>query len=197
MNPLEEIIHLLSRFPGVGKKSAARMAYYLLQADKDYTQSLGSEIATLQDRIKKCQICGHYSGDDICSICSSPLRDKSQLCVVEQSQDVMMIESVGEYKGLFHVLHGVLSPLDGIGPDELRLPELVRRIDELKVSELIIATNPTLEGDSTGLFIVRLLQERDVKITRIATGLPVGGDLEYADKLSISRALKARQRVDV
>jgi len=168
------------------------MAYSLLKGDAEYNRQLGSSISELKERIRKCSECGNFTEEDICEICTSPERDRTVLCVVEESQDVMMIESTGDFKGLFHVLHGVLSPLDGVGPTELGFDRLLRRVEELGVREIILATNPTLEGDSTALYIRHLLKDRSIRISRIATGLPVGGDMEYADKLSISRAMRGR-----
>jgi len=192
MNTLESLISLLSRLPGIGKKSAARMAYSLLKGDAEFNRLLGNSISELKDKIHKCRECGNYTEDDLCSICRAVDRDQSQLCVVEESQDIMMIESTGDFKGLYFVLHGVLSPLDGVGPRELGFDRLIKRIAETGVKELILATNPTLEGDSTALYIKHLLDGKDIRISRIASGLPVGGDMEYADKMSISRAFKGR-----
>jgi recombination protein RecR len=192
MNTLENLIVLLSRLPGIGKKSASRMAYSLLKGDESYNKVLGQSIAELKEKIHKCSQCGNYTEEELCSICSSKDRDELTLCVVEESQDIMMIESTGDYKGLYFVLHGVLSPLDGIGPTELGFDRLLDRISTLGVKELILATNPTLEGDSTALYIKHLLEGKEIEISRIASGLPVGGDMEYADKMSISRALKGR-----
>jgi len=195
MNSLELLIKNFSKLPGVGKKSASRIAYYLLNSASGFNDVLGREIIEIQSKIKKCRICGNYTEDEVCSICSSNNRERSLLCVVEQSQDVLTIESTGEYKGLFHVINGVLAPLDGIGPEELQLGKLVDRVNRENISEIIIATNPTLEGDSTALYISHLFKETDIFITRIASGLPVGGDFEYADKLSISRAFKGRREL--
>jgi recombination protein RecR len=195
MNSLELLIKNLSKLPGVGKKSASRIAYYLLNSSAGFNDTLGREISEIQSKIKKCEVCGNYTEDDICSICTSANRDRSILCVVEQPQDVQTIDSTGEFRGLFHVLNGVLAPLDGIGPEELQLGKLIERVKRESVSEIIIATNPTLEGDSTALYIAHLFSETDISITRIASGLPVGGDFEYADKLSISRALKGRREL--
>lgn len=195
MNSLDLLIKNLSKLPGVGKKSASRIAYYLLNSSSGFNETLGREIVQIQSLIKKCNICGNYTEEDLCSICSSAHRDRSLLCVVEQPQDIQTIESTGDFKGLFHVLCGVLSPLDGIGPEELQLGKLVERVKKESIGEIIIATNPTLEGDSTALYIAHLFNDRDVSITRIASGLPVGGDFEYADKLSISRAFKGRREL--
>lgn len=192
MNQLEQLIQLLSRLPGLGKKSASRMSYWLLQSDQEYNQTLADSIATIQEKIHPCPECGTYTDQDQCHICRDSSRNSSLLCVVEQPQDVMNIESTGEFRGIYHVLHGVLAPLDGIGPEELGLSNLPKRVQDRKVEEIIIATNPTLEGDSTAMFIQRMFQDQNVQISRIATGLPVGGDMEYADKLSLARSLRAR-----
>ena len=168
------------------------MAYSLLKGDEEYNRKLSQSIGELKEKIHKCRECGNFTENDLCSICTSPSRDTSSLCVVEESQDVQMIESTGDFKGYYHVLHGVLAPLDGIGPDELGFDQLLNRIDALGIKELILATNPTLEGDSTALYIRHILKDRDIVVSRIASGLPVGGDMEYADKMSISRALKGR-----
>jgi recombination protein RecR len=172
------------------------MAFHLLKADRSYLAELGRQIATLRDHIVRCSVCGNYTEADPCEICSDPSRDRSLLCVVEQVQDLMNLQATGEYRGVFHVLHGVIAPLDGIGPAELGLDRLERRLATGEVQEVILATNPTLEGDTTALYIHRMLGSREVKVTRLASGLPVGGDLEYADRLTIARALKARSGMD-
>jgi recombination protein RecR len=192
MGPLDALIANLSRLPGLGKKSAVRMAFHLLKADRNYLAELGRQIATLRDHIVRCSVCGNYTEADPCEICSDPTRDRTMLCVVEQVQDLMNLQATGEYRGLYHVLHGVIAPLDGVGPAELGLDKLERRVAGGEVREVILATNPTLEGDTTALYIHRMLASADVKLTRLASGLPVGGDLEYADRLTIARALKAR-----
>jgi recombination protein RecR len=196
VGPLDSLIANLSRLPGLGKKSAVRMAFHLLKADRAYLVELGRQIETLRDHIVRCTVCGNYTEADPCEICSDPGRDRSTLCVVEQVQDLMNLHATGEYRGLFHVLHGVIAPLDGVGPAELGLDRLDRRVANGEIKEVILATNPTLEGDTTALYIHRLLGPRGVKITRLASGLPVGGDLEYADRLTIARALKARGGMD-
>lgn len=192
MNQLETLIQLLSRMPGVGRKSAARISYWFLQTESDYNQALSDAIRTLQDQIHPCPQCGNYTDQEICHICEDPRRERRLLCVVEQPQDVLNVESTGEFQGLYHVLHGVLAPLDGVGPEELGLTNLLNRTKNLGVEEIIIATNPTLDGDSTALYIQQLYKEQNVRISRIATGLPVGGDLEYVDKLSLARSFRAR-----
>ncbi|QTQ10951.1 recombination protein RecR [Treponema parvum] len=193
MNALEELTESFSRLPGIGKKSAGRIANYLLRSDRSFNQSFSHQILTLQDRIKPCSICGAWTEGDPCPICSDILRDKSLICVVEQPQDVQTIENSREYNGLFHVLGGVIAPLEGIGPDKLSIAALISRVQEGYVKEVIIATNPTVEGDTTALYLHRLLTDRtDVKVTRLASGLPVGGDLEYADKLTLARSFRGR-----
>lgn len=196
MNQLELVVSSLSRLPGLGKKSATRMAYWLLRTDPTFNKTLAEAIGALQEKIIPCSLCGNYTEDDPCPICTAHDRDRETICVVEHPQDVSTIEATGEYRGMYHVLNGVLAPLDGIGPEELGLSRLLDRAKKEGVREVIMATNPTLEGDSTALYIVRLFQETQVKVTRIATGLPVGGDMEYADRLSIARSLKARQNLD-
>jgi len=192
MTTLDRLIKNLSRLPGVGRKSAARIAYYLLRSDRTFTADLAREIGELQDRIRECSICGNYTEVEPCDICTDPRREKAVICVVEQSQDIQTIESTREYNGLFHVLLGVISPIDGIGPDDLTIAKLMKRIKETDVREIIIATNPTVEGDATAMYLVRMLSGSGVALSRLASGLPVGGDLEYADRLTLARSIKGR-----
>lgn len=193
MERIENLITHFSRLPGIGRKSAARIAYWLLEADKEFVISLSENMLDTREHIKRCQECGNYAESLLCEICDSSMRNHDAMCVVEHPKDVATIEMTNEFHGLYHVLHGVLSPLDGMGPEELGLNRMHSRIRSQNVKEVIVATNPTLEGDSTALYVVRMLLQDDVRVTRIASGLPVGGDMEYADKLSIARALKARQ----
>jgi len=192
MNALDDVIDSLSRLPGVGKKSATRMAHFLLKSNQTACERLAHDIMVLHERIHPCRVCGAYTEDDLCPVCANPGRDRRLICVVEQPQDVQTIEAVKEYNGLFHVLGGVIAPLEGIGPDQLRLSELVSRIQEGSVQEVILATNPTIEGDTTALYIQRILKNTPVSVTRLASGLPVGGDLEYADRLTLSRSFRGR-----
>jgi len=192
---LEGLITQLSRLPGIGKKSASRIAYWLLEADKNFVDSLSERLGEIRRHIVRCEECGNYSEADLCSICDSPRRVRDLMCIVEHSNDVATIESTGEFQGIYHVLHGVLSPLDGVGPEELGLAKIYARIQKQGVREVIVATNPTLEGDSTALYIAKQLANKGIRISRIATGIPVGGDMEYADKLSVARALRARQTI--
>ena len=195
MERLDRLINSFARLPGIGRKSASRVAYWLLEADRSFVDSFAADLGEIRDHIVRCRECGNYAESELCEVCSSPVRDRSVMCVVEQSKDVATIESTGEFRGLYHVLHGVLSPLDGVGPEELGLGKMRARIVSEGVTEVIVATNPTLEGDSTALYIVRMLSEAGVSVSRIASGLPVGGDMEYADKLSVARALRARQNL--
>jgi len=192
MNALDDMIESLSRLPGVGKKSASRIAHYLLKSDRSVCERLAHDMTTMHDRIHPCRICGSYTEDELCPVCSSPGRDRTLLCIVEQPQDVQTIEAVHEFNGLFHVLGGVIAPLEGIGPDQLRLSELIARIQEGEIREVILATNPTVEGDTTALYIQRILKNLNVCVTRLASGLPVGGDLEYADRLTLARSFRGR-----
>ncbi len=192
MKALEDLVNLLSRLPGIGKKSASRMAFHLLKADDQFAALLAERIAGIKSRIKLCSKCGSYTEEDPCPVCSSPSRDRTILCVVEQAHDVMSMEASREFNGLYHVLGGLISPLDGIGPETLRLDWLVSRVRDLGVREIVIATNPTVEGDTTALYIKKLLEGSSVKISRLATGIPVGGDLEYADRLTLARSLRGR-----
>ena len=180
MNALENLIKQLSRLPGVGSKSATRMAYHLLKCDETYNVKLSEAIGTIKEKIHKCSICGAYTESD-------PL-----LCVVEQPQDVMTITNSGIYNGLFHVLGGAIDPLNGIGPDDLSFTELKKRISEGSFKEVIIATNPTEEGDTTALYIRHILSSTNIVVSRLAAGLPIGGDLEYADRLTLARSIKGR-----
>lgn len=192
MTILDDVIQQLSRLPGLGKKSARRIAYHLLSADTSLSRQLGTAIIELKERIRRCSVCGNFTETDTCTICQDLSRDRTLLCVVEQPQDIAVIEASHEFRGYYHVLHGVLSPLDGIGPDQLNMASLVYRVRQSGIQELIIATNPTLEGDTTALYLKQLFAADDARITRLALGLPVGGDLEYADRLTMARSLRAR-----
>ncbi|EEV19186.1 recombination protein RecR [Treponema vincentii] len=196
MNALEDLIDNLCRLPGIGKKSGARLAYHILKQEPLYAHRLADSLYNLHDSIKPCPICGAFTDQDVCTICSDPGRDGSCICVVEQPQDVYTLMSMGEYRGLFHVLGGVIAPLEGIGPEQLRIASLVKRIGSgTAVKEVILATNPTIEGDTTALYIQKILRDFPVEVTRLASGLPVGGDLEYTDKLTLMRSFKGRIKI--
>ncbi|WP_407427142.1 recombination mediator RecR [Treponema sp.] len=195
MTAIDELTESFSRLPGIGKKSAGRLVNYILKADTAWIQRFANQLSTLQEKIHACSICGSWTENDPCPICSNPLRDKEIICVVEQPQDVATIESSHEFSGLFHVLGGVIAPLEGIGPDQLRIAGLIERVRGGTVKEVIIATNPTVEGDTTALYIQRLLSViPDLSVTRLASGLPVGGDLEYADRLTLARSFRGRMK---
>ena len=196
MNALEDLIDNLCRLPGIGKKSAARLAYHILKQEPPYAHRLADSLYRLHESIKPCPVCGAFTDQDVCAICSDPGRDGSCICVVEQPQDVYTLMSMGEYRGLFHVLGGVIAPLEGIGPEQLRIASLVKRIGNgTAVKEVILATNPTIEGDTTALYIQKVLRDLPVEVTRLASGLPVGGDLEYTDKLTLMRSFKGRIKI--
>lgn len=190
--PLADLISGLSRLPGIGPKTAGRLAFYLLQQPQ-VSESLAEAILNAQKNIRQCSLCCNYTDQDPCPICSSEKRDRSLLCIVEQPRDVAALEKTREYKGLYHVLHGVISPLEGIGPDQLTVSQLLPRLEEVK--EVIMAVNPTVEGEATAMYLSKLLKPLGIRVTRIAHGLPVGGDLEYADEITIARALEGRRQL--
>lgn len=192
MQCVDDLVKLLSRLPGIGGKSASRIAFHLIASDPVYNQRLGEAIATLKDKVRRCPECGAYTEGDICPYCSDPSRDRSLLCVVEQPKDVFTIADSGVYPGLFHVLGGAINPMEGIGPDQLSFAELKKRIAGGSFSEVVIATNPNEEGDTTALYIRQILKDTGIKVTRLASGLPIGGDLEYADRLTLARSLRGR-----
>lgn len=188
---MEKAISEFSKLPGIGRKSAQRLVFYLLKCSKNEVQNLTDALIDIKEKVKYCSICYNITEQDPCYICNSQKRDQSLLCVIEEANDVLALERTGEYKGLYHVLGGALSPLDGIGPDDLRIRELMSRLNG-QIEEIIIATNPNTEGDATALYLEKLIKPLNYKITRIARGLPVGGDLEYADEITLTRALQGR-----
>lgn len=192
MNALERLIANLARLPGLGRKSASRIAYYLLRADDTLVRSLAEDLAGLRQTIRSCSICGTYTDIDPCSICTDPGRDRTSICVVEEPRDVLTLESIHEHRGLYHVLMGAISPIDGVGPGNLRIASLIQRVHAGGVREVILATNPTVEGETTALYLVKELKDTGVKVSRIAFGLPVGGDLEFADRQTLVRSFKGR-----
>jgi recombination protein RecR len=187
------LIQELNKLPGVGPKSAQRIAYYLLKANETENQSLAEAIIQVKQKTKLCSICLNVSETDICNICSSESRDRTKICIVEQPQDILALEHTRKYFGLYHVLHGAVSPSDGIGPDDLRIKELIERLKSGAAAEVIMATNTNLEGEQTAMYLQRLLSTSGVRITRLARGLPFGTELEYADDVTLSRALEGRQ----
>jgi recombination protein RecR len=192
---IDFVIQELSRLPGLGRKSASRITYYLLKADESRVESLVQAISHLKKDISLCSVCGNYSEGDPCPICRDSSRDQSVICVIEDAKDIPTIEATREFRGLYHVLGGVISPLHGVSPDKLRIQQLMERISRQPVSEVIIATNPTVEGDTTALYVSQCLRDKNIQVSRIALGLPVGGDLEYADKLTLSQAIRGRTKL--
>ncbi|MBQ5994888.1 MAG: recombination protein RecR [Clostridia bacterium] len=192
---LDRLIDEFRKMPSIGSKSAERLAYYILGLEDTEIQSLTSAISDAHSNIHQCSVCRNLTETDVCPICQSDKRDRSTICVVEDARDVAAIERTHEYKGLYHVLHGVISPMNGIGPDELTIKELLARLSDNTVSEVIMATNPTVEGEATAMYISRLLKPFEINVTRLAYGIPVGADLEYADEVTLSRALEGRRTI--
>ena len=190
--PLDNLIDQFAKIPGIGRKSAQRMAFYILNLSTDEAAAFSKAILDAKNKIKKCQICQNISDTDQCSICSSLSRDKSTICVVQDPKDLLAFERTGEYNGLYHVLHGLISPMDGISPDDLYIKELLARLSGDTVKEVIMATNPTIEGEATAMYLSKLIKPMNIKVTRLAYGIPVGGNLEYADDLTLNRALEGR-----
>ncbi len=194
--PVQDLIDELGRLPGVGPKSAQRIAFHLLKLPADDAMRLARAISEAKERTVMCARCFNVSESELCEICSDERRDPTLVCVVEESRDIVAVEKTQEFNGRYHVLQGALNPIEGIGPDQLRVKELLGRIDTEGVSEIILCTNPNLEGEATAMYLARLLKPLGVKVTRIASGLPVGGDLEYADELTLGRALEGRREVE-
>lgn len=193
--PLARLIEELSKMPTVGPKTAQRLAFYILKMASEDAAKLSQAILDAKAQIRHCSICFHITDVDPCAICTGVTRSHSTICVVEDPRDVLAMERTREYKGLYHVLHGAISPLDGIGPDDLRIAELLRRVQSGQVEEIIIATNPRVEGEATAIYLAKILKPLGLKVTRIAHGLPVGADLEYADEVTLARALEGRREM--
>lgn len=193
--PLTELISQFERLPGIGKKTAQRLAYNILEQPPERAEKFAEALINARKKIHFCKVCQAFTDMDTCAICADASRDKSVICVVAEPKDVMAFERTREYGGLYHVLHGVISPLDGIGPDQLRIKELMARLSSGEVTELIMATNPTVEGEATASYISRLVKPMGVKVTRLAYGIPVGSDLEYADEFTLARALEGRNEI--
>ena len=193
---IQDLIDELGRLPGVGPKSAQRIAFHIIQSDRVDVTRLAEVLKTVKERVKFCSICGNISEEELCKICRDPRRDRTSICVVEESKDVLAIEKTREFKGTYHVLGGAISPIDGVGPENLRIKELMSRLAETTISEVIIATDPNLEGEATATYLTRLIKPLGVKVSRLASGLPVGGDLEYADEITLGRAFEGRRSYD-
>lgn len=194
---VQDLIDELGRLPGIGPKSAQRLAFHLLQADSGEVTRLVNALVEVREKIRYCSICGNVAEAEQCRICLDPRRDLTCICVVEEPKDVVAVERTREFRGRYHVLGGAISPIDGVGPDDLRIKELLTRLADGAVSELIIATDPNLEGEATATYLARLLRPMEMKVTRLASGLPVGGDLEYADEITLGRAFEGRRVLDV
>jgi recombination protein RecR len=192
---VQDLIDELGRLPGIGPKSAQRIAFHILQTESFDVTKLAETLLAVRDKVKFCEICGNVSEQDRCTICRDPRRNQTLICVVEEAKDVVAIERTREFRGLYHVLGGAISPIDGIGPDDLRIRQLMQRLADGTVDEVIIATDPNLEGEATATYLSRLLKTLEIKVSRLASGLPVGGDLEYADEVTLGRAFEGRRVV--
>jgi recombination protein RecR len=194
LDAIERLVTLLAKLPGIGKKTAGRLAYHILDAERAYAQALAGELSRLHDSLSRCSVCGAWTETDPCPVCADETRDKTTLCVVERAQDVRIIEEAREFRGRFHVLGGLIAPLEGVNPGDLSIGKLVSRMKNEGITEVILALNPTLEGDTTSLYVQKQLEGSGAVVTRLASGLPVGGDLEYADRLTLSRSFRSRVR---
>lgn len=193
--PLEILIEQFAKLPGIGKKTATRLAFHILNSSKEDATAFAKAIVNAKEQVKLCRVCQNITDADICTVCESPKRDKSVICVTESPKDVISIEKTNEYHGLYHVLHGAISPMDNIGPDDIKIPELLERLKDDSVKEVIMATNPTIEGEATAMYIAKLIKPFGIKVTRIAHGIPVGGDLEYADEITLTKAMEGRREM--
>ena len=192
VDSLEKLIEEFSNFPGIGRKTAQRMAFFVLKQRNEESEALAQAILEVKSKVRYCTICFNITEDDPCTICQDVKKDRSIICVVEEANDVVALEKINQYKGLYHVLGGVLSPLDGIGPEDLKVKELLSRLKDKQIKEVIIATNPSTEGEATAIYLSKLIKPLGVKVTRIARGLPAGGELEYADQTTLANALEGR-----
>lgn len=193
---LQDLVEEFGKLPGIGPKSAQRLAFHILQTDSQDVNALAQALTDVKKRVRFCEICGNVSEEAECTVCQDPRRDRSMICVVEEPKDVVAIERTREYRGLYHVLGGAIDPMAGVGPDNLRVKELMTRLQDGEVKETVIATDPNLEGEATATYLVRLLGSLGVTVTRLASGLPVGGDLEYADEVTLGRAFSGRREID-
>ncbi len=194
--PIKRLIKELSRFPGIGEKTAIRLATFILRASDEEARKLAESILEVKRSIRLCPICFNFTENDSCDICADQSRDRETICIVEEPDALIAIEGSGEYRGVYHVLHGVLAPLDGIGPEQLKIRELLHRVDNNVIREIIVATNPNVHGESTALLITGLVKEKGIKVTRIALGVPVGGDLKYADPMTLAKSIEFRRGME-
>ncbi len=193
--PLARLIQELVKLPGIGEKTAARLAFHLLRADRRDVELLSEALVKMRDETKLCSVCLGLTAEDPCALCGDPQREADAICVVERPADLIAVERAGQFRGRYHVLHGCLAPLDGVGPEDLRVAELLRRLQDGSVREVVIATNPTVEGEATALYLARLIKPLGVRVTRIAHGLPMGADVEYADSTTLGKALEGRREM--
>jgi len=193
--PLNRLVAQLARLPGIGEKTAQRLAFFILRAPEDYAQELAAAVREVKEKVHLCGRCFNLTESELCGLCRDERRDERVVCVIEGIADLMAIERTREFKGRYHVLHGVLSPLEGIGPDQLRIKELIQRLEEGRIEEVIVATNPDVEGEATALYLMRLLKPIGIRVSRIAQGLPMGGDLEFADQATVARAIASRREL--
>ena len=193
--PVQDLVEELTRLPGIGPKTAQRLAFHILKVDQADARRLATAIVGVKEKTRFCARCFNISTDELCEYCSNDRRDPALVCVVEEARDIVAVEKTGEFRGRYHVLGGAISPIDGVGPDDLRIAELLARIPSEGIEEIIVATNPNVEGEATGMYLARLITPLGVKVTRIASGLPVGGDLEYADEVTLGRALEGRREL--
>ena len=193
--PVQDLVEELTRLPGIGPKTAQRLAFHILKVDHADARRLATAIVGVKEKTRFCARCFNISTDELCEYCSSDRRDPALVCVVEEARDIVAVEKTGEFRGRYHVLGGAISPIDGVGPDDLRIAELLARIPSEGIEEIIVATNPNVEGEATGMYLARLITPLAVKVTRIASGLPVGGDLEYADEVTLGRAFEGRREL--
>lgn len=193
--PLASLIDELQKLPGIGPKTAQRLAFHIMRAPREDADNLSASVAEVRDKVTYCERCYNFTDQELCDICRDPQRDASIVCVVEEARDVVAVEKTGEFHGLYHVLQGAISPIDNIGPEDIRVAELVERLKNGEITEIVIATNPNVEGEATAMYLARLVKPLGINATRIASGLPVGGDLEYADEVTLGRALSGRRQI--
>jgi recombination protein RecR len=193
VEPIKQLIRKLAKFPGVGERTASRLALYILRCSKEEAVDLAKSIINVKEKITLCSVCYNLTDQDPCKICKDERRDKEVICVVEEPGDLMALENSGEFKGRYHVLHGVISPLDGVTPDDIKIQELIERLKSCQVKEVIVATNPTTNGNTTALYLSKLIKPLGIKVTRIAQGIPIGGDIEYTDEVTLKKALEGRK----
>jgi len=193
--PISKLIDSFMKLPGIGPKTASRLAFHVLDMKEDDVMNFAKALVDVKRELTYCSVCGHITDTDPCYICEDKTRDQSMICVVEETKDVIAMEKMREYKGLYHVLHGAISPMEGVGPEDINVPSLLTRLRDEHVQELILATNPNIEGESTAMYIARLVKPIGIKVTRLAHGLPVGGDLEYADEVTLSKAITGRTEI--